>query len=170
MKVFLYMAISANGYIARQDDNTDWVSEQEWKNYLSVLKSTGCAVIGRRTYDLIDANDEVANDCFYVVMTSNKKMRSHRENVLFTTKGAKNIVELLSAKGFAEMCISGGSKVNSTFAKAHLIDEVFLDIEPIILGNGIPLFHPKSFELDLKLVGVSQLKKDLVQLHYKVRR
>ena len=38
--------------------------------------------------------------------------------------------------------VTGGSKMNSSFAKSGLIDEVILNVEPVIIGEGIPLFDP----------------------------
>lgn len=54
--------------------------------------------------------------------------------------------------------------------KANLIDEIYLDIEPIILGTGIKLFVNAEFEAKLQLMGIKKLSKDEVQLHYKVKR
>ncbi|PIP24236.1 MAG: deaminase, partial [Candidatus Nealsonbacteria bacterium CG23_combo_of_CG06-09_8_20_14_all_37_18] len=48
------------------------------------------------------------------------------------------------------------------------IDEIFIDIEPIILGKGIPLFRDKDFKRNLKLVGQKKISESEIQLHYKV--
>ena len=49
-----------------------------------------------------------------------------------------------------------------------LIDEIYLDIEPIIFGKGIKLFADNNFEVKLKLLGIRNLTEDILQLHYKV--
>lgn len=47
------MAQTANGYIAREDDTTGWISEEEWDSYSSAVRKSGCLVIGHRTYDIL---------------------------------------------------------------------------------------------------------------------
>lgn len=60
--------------------------------------------------------------------------------------------------------------LNTAFIEQNLVDEIFLDIEPIILGHGIPLFRNGQFETTLKLLGQSNLSADEIQLHYKVMK
>jgi dihydrofolate reductase len=50
----------------------------------------------------------------------------------------------------------------------NLVDEIFIDIEPIILGKGIPLFRDKDFERNLKLVGQKKISENEIQLYYEV--
>ncbi|MEM5772619.1 MAG: hypothetical protein QXL86_00085 [Candidatus Aenigmatarchaeota archaeon] len=40
MKIVLYMAATPNGMIAKENDDTSWVSEVEWKSYSSMIKKT----------------------------------------------------------------------------------------------------------------------------------
>ena len=58
--------------------------------------------------------------------------------------------------------------MNTAFAKLGLIDEVILNVEPIIEGKGIPLFKPEVFELKLELIEMKKSKGKTIQLHYKV--
>jgi len=46
---------------------------------------------------------------------------------------------------------------------------LYIDIEPLILGRGIPLFADGDFEARLKLLGLKTLTNhQTIQLHYKV--
>lgn len=49
-----------------------------------------------------------------------------------------------------------------------LIDEVILDVEPVALGDGIPLFGGKNFQRRLELIESTRLSPHEVQLHYRV--
>lgn len=53
MKTILYMSITANGMIAKDDDSTSWVSPTEWKSFSSMIQKTGNMIIGRRTYEVM---------------------------------------------------------------------------------------------------------------------
>ena len=46
MKIILYMAATVNGYIAKIDDDTDWISAEEWDSYSNIIRKTGAMIIG----------------------------------------------------------------------------------------------------------------------------
>ena len=52
MKTLMYMAITVNGYIARQNNDTPWPKE-EWDSYHAISKQYKAIVIGRTTYNVI---------------------------------------------------------------------------------------------------------------------
>lgn len=58
MKVILYMAITANGYIAKKNDNTNWISPDEWNSYSAFIRKIGNLIVGRRTYDILTKQPE----------------------------------------------------------------------------------------------------------------
>lgn len=58
--------------------------------------------------------------------------------------------------------------VNSLFMKEGLIDEIYLDVEPIIFGKGIPLFTSEDFEYNFQMLDFKKLNENTIQLHYKV--
>ena len=43
-----------------------------------------------------------------------------------------------------------------------------MNIHPILLGRGVPLFRPMSQQIDLKLVECRPLQEDCVSLRYRV--
>lgn len=64
--------------------------------------------------------------------------------------------------------VSGGSSINSLFMESGLIDEIYIDVEPIVLGSGIKLFAEEDFEYDLEFLKVNKINPHTIQLHYKV--
>jgi len=101
-------------------------------------------------------------------LTRNLSFKSKEENVRITSQSPKEIIKSLQKEGFKEILIAGGGKTNSGFLKEKLIDEIYLDIEPIIVENGVPLFAENNFEAKLKLIGTKKLSPNEIQLHYKV--
>lgn len=169
MRTILYMAISLNGLIAREDGNVDWISEDGWfKGYLKLLKRTGNLIVGSNTYAVMPP-EEFLEDVLYVVLTK-KSLKNKAPNVIFTSRSPKGIIRMLKDKGFKEICIGGGAMINSSFVKEGLVDEIILDVEPIVFGKGLQLFYPQDFEYNLELLGVKNLNKNTIQLHYKVRK
>ncbi len=161
------MTITANGYIATKDDNVDWISKESWKSYLNTIRKMDAVIIGRRTYDLMPRK-EFQKNCHYIVLTHKKPSKSKTSNILFNNRSAKEVLAFLKKNRFKKVCIAGGSKTNASFMKTGLIDEIYLDVEPIILGSGIQLFSPTNFKNNLILLGIKKLNRNTVQLHLKI--
>ena len=64
----------------------------------------------------------------------------------------------------------GGGVLAKSLFEADLIDEIGLNIHPIILGSGIPLFYEMSHQLDLELVKLQQLSNGCVVVTYQRKR
>src|SRR4051812_20884447 len=58
MKVILYMATSLDGYIAKENDDTSWISEAEWNSYSSMVRNCGNLIVGYRTYNILTKQPE----------------------------------------------------------------------------------------------------------------
>ncbi len=51
--------------------------------------------------------------------------------------------------------------------KDHLIDEFYISVIPVLLGDGIKLFQYNETASNLQLISAKSFEKGLVQLHYK---
>ncbi len=166
MKVILYMAISINGMIAKSDDDTSWISKEEWDSYSLAVRTAGNLIIGHRTYGILTKQPEFSEfkDVKLVVVTQGDFQTLAKNHLI--AHSPKEALDLL--KDFKEVIVAGGGILNASFLAENLVDEIYLDIEPIILGQGIPLFKDKNFERNLKLVGQKKISDNEIQLHYEV--
>ena len=168
MYVQLYMAISIDGFIARKNDDTSWVSSTDWDNFRAIIKDCGVIVMGRKTCE-VSGSDFPYENALNIVLTTDKNLHNKQlENVLFTDKNPQEIVKLAEERGFKKLLIIGGGITNSAFLKSSLIDEIILSVHPLVIGEGIKLFEKEEFDAKLQFLGVKELKEDLVQLRYKV--
>lgn len=169
MKVILYMATTVNGYIAKEDDDTSFVSENEWENFRKMIKRTGNIIVGRRTYEIMKKSNEFEGlkDIKVLVVTNNPSFNTTNSNHS-TQPSPKEALEFLRQQGFQEVLVAGGSKLNTSFMAENLIDEIYLDIEPLALSRGIKLFADADFEAKLELLDTKQFSPNELQLHYKV--
>jgi dihydrofolate reductase len=172
MKVILYMATTVNGFIARENDDTGFVSESEWGRFRALANRTGNMIIGRRTHDLMKRNDEFSGleNIKVIVLTRNTSLKSDNPNIVFASQQPKEVLKQLEEQGFREAVVAGGGKLNASFMKEGLIDEIYLDVEPTLLGRGIKLFSDEDFEAKLELVEVKNLSSNETQLHYRVNK
>ena len=166
MKVILYMAISLNGMIAKSDDDTGWISKEEWDSYSLAVRTAGNLIVGHRTYNILTKQPEFSEfKDVKLIIVAQDDFQTLAQNHL-VAHSPKEALKLLS--DFEKVVVAGGSTLNASFVEENLIDEIFIDIEPIILGQGIPLFRDKNFERNLKLVSQKKISDNEIQLHYEV--
>lgn len=64
--------------------------------------------------------------------------------------------------------MGGGELARSLFAE-KLVDEIDLNIHPVLLGSGIRLFPEIAAQVDLELLDCKAHKNSCVQVAYRVR-
>lgn len=167
MNVILYMATSANGYIAKANNETPW-SDAGWESFAQKVSDVKNLVIGRKTFEIMqEAGDFEAIGNPFTVVVSSQKLEA--DNVVFV-ESPEAALRVLEEEGYAEVLIGGGALLNAAFMQQGLVDELYLDIEPMFFGKGIPLFSGDDFDVQLELLGTREVSKDVLQLHYAVRK
>lgn len=168
MKTTLFMAVSINGYVAGQNDDTDWVKDTAL--LAKIIKEYGACVMGRRTYDIcLHYNDFPFKNALNVVMThDNTLINKSTGTEIFTDKGASEVIKIIEEKGIQQMIVLGGGNINGQFLSSSLIDEIIIDIHPLILNTGIKLFGDDFPRTNLELIESKVLTDGMVQNRYKV--
>ena len=169
MKVILYMTITVNGFIAKENDDTSFVSEVEWGNFRKTVKSVGNIIIGSRTYKIMRDGGEFENlrNVRVIIVSNNINFKTIADNHSIV-KNPQNALTILEKEGFNQALVAGGGTLNASFMAENLVDEIYLDIEPIVFGKGIKLFKKNDFETKLKLIETKKLSDNEIQLHYQV--
>ena len=169
MKTILYMGISTNGYIAKADGNSEWTSEEDLKGFYEQSKKAGNIIMGKNTYLVASQYGYFPfPDALNVVVSHEQIENKLGDNVFITNKPPKEILAILEQKGFSTAFLAGGGQLNASFAEEGLIDEIYLDVEPLILGQGVKIFSDSDFEFQLGLIDFKKLNSNTIQLHYKV--
>lgn len=168
MKVILYMATTVNGFIAKPDDSADFITKVESESYVSNVLDAGALIIGRRTYGILSTQPEFqeflkAKVKIVAVSHNDFKVADSNHAVAHSPKEALALVN-----GFQKVIVAGGGTLDASFLEENLIDEIYLDIEPAVLGKGIPLFNGGDFEKRLKFLSSKNFSEDEIQLHYRV--
>jgi len=168
MKTTLFMAVSINRYVAGPNDNTDWVRDTAL--LAQIIKEYGACVMGRRTYDIcVHYNDFPFKNALNIVMTHDKTLiEKSKETEIFTDKGSTEVVKIVESKGIQQMIVLGGGNINSQFLAAGLIDDMIIDVHPIVLEKGTKLFEDLFPHTNLELIESKILNDGIVQNHYKV--
>jgi dihydrofolate reductase len=167
MKVILLMALTVDGKIARHPNQfIDWSSKADKKLFVQMTKKAGVLIMGSRTYDTIGCPLPGRKN---IVLTRNKDRQSDNENLIFTDQKPADLLDELKAAGYTEVILTGGSTINTLFAKANLINEIVVTISPKIFGTGIGLFS-EELDLSLDLKSMGKVGDELVVLKYQVAK
>lgn len=182
-KVTLGLANSLDNYIARKDGGYDWLHWNEEVAAISAkfMKTVDALLIGRKTYEVMLASGQTSypGRKNYVFTRSKKKVaqltkalearQRPDKNVQVVSEDAAAFVNKLKQQQKGKgIVVFGGGELAKTLFEADLIDEIVLNIQPVLLGSGIPLFHEMIKQINLKLLNSRPLKDDGLVVTYRV--
>src|ERR1700733_9905201 len=124
MKIILHLATSADGFIAKPDGDSDWVSSVDSDLFLQRAKDTGCIVVGKRTFDQYHGSLYPISGVLNIVLTSQPDVAPEKDVAVAHTPS--EAITLAEDKGYSDMLIAGGAKTSETFLKEGFVDEIFL--------------------------------------------
>ena len=167
MKVILLMAITLDGKIAKHTNHAaTWTSKADKKIFVQETKRAGVIIMGQTTYDTIG---RPLPGRLNVVMNLEPDTSQNIPGELeFTKTQPKELLEELEKRGFKSVIIGGGATINGLFLKLGLIDEIWLTVEPKIFGEGLSLFSGADVDLNLELIEVINLDKNVIHVRYQV--
>lgn len=133
MKITLYMAMSADGYIAKLNNQTPW-SDEEWQSYKKAVEIHGDLIVGRRTYEIMTIDKTLTDLGNPLIIVVSKKQATNNTKNIYFVKSCREAINMIAKLGFKTALLGGGTQLNTSFLKANLVDEVIIDLEPVILG------------------------------------
>jgi dihydrofolate reductase len=163
----VFIAESLDGYIARPDGSLNWLEpfEGEEHGYAAFFAGIDALVIGRGTYDTVLAFPEWPyGDKRVIVCTRRPASPSHGEEIWSGTPRA--LAERLDREGVGRVYLDGGALIRGFLTDGVPIDELTVNVIPVILGKGLPLFASGLPELPLRLIEAKTFPSGLVQVRY----
>lgn len=153
-KVVLGMTMSLDGFINDRDGSVaslyDDLEELRTTELLQeIIATTGAVVMGRRTFAMGDPDEYAGNYEFQVpifVLTHDapKKHPKETEDLTFTFVAdgvASAIEQARAAANNKDVTIIGGASIFQQCLRAGLVDELQIDIMPVLLCKGLRLFE-----------------------------
>lgn len=172
-KVTFGGANSLDNFIARNDDTVDWLMFNKEVAQLmeDYWKTIDTVVMGRRTYEVAMKNAGGGDGGAYPGVTSYVFSRTLKEvkGANLISEDAADFVSKLKKEKGKDICVMGGGILARSLFEADLIDEVGINVHPVLLGSGIPLFHEMKKQINLKLIKCQELKNGCVVLTYRVK-
>ena len=88
---------------------------------------------------------------------------------MIVSTDAVDFVRDLKRQDGKDICLMGGGELARPLFEAELIDEIGFNIHPVLLGSGIPLFHPMNRQINLELRECRPFKNGCVLVSYRVK-
>ena len=165
MRCIAIAAVTIDGKIALDTSHfSDWTSKED-KDFLhETLAAVDVIVVGNNTYKTAIEPLSKRN-C--IVFTASVSTSEHKSDTLtYCNPASSDCVPLLEK--YENIAVLGGTKTYTWFLENDLLDELYITVEPIVFGRGLPLFESsKDTSAQFKLESTKQLnEKGSLLLHY----
>jgi len=169
--VILGLGISLDGYIARLDGAVDFLFMPRDYSMAEFFAGIDTAIMGRKTLDVakkMGGGGSYGSMATYVF--SRSQPAGKRDGLVFVNESPEVFINELRKQSGKDIWLMGGGELARDFLKADLVDELYLGIVPVLLGEGIPLFPSGFPQRDFILIENKTYSKGLISLKYKRSR
>lgn len=171
----VFIAVSLDGYIARQDGDIDWLLKRddptEDHGYAAFIADKDWIIMGRGTYEKVLTFDEWPYDRPVLVLsrqlTDTPVPKALKGKVQFSCRTPREALADLMEKNVHRVYIDGGQLIQS-FLREGLVADIVITTVPVLLGSGKPLFGVLPHDIDLTLLSSRSFPSGLVQSHYRL--
>jgi len=179
-KIIVYIASSADGYIARPDGDVEWLNRRpDTVDYgmREFYASIDTILWGRKTYDWALAyhkktkakgsifDKKLANYVF-----SRKPPKKVAPGAEFVSEPVPAFAQRLRATPGKHIWMMGGGELIASFLDAGEIDEFDIHVIPTMIGEGIPLVARRHRDITLQLRTARKFPDGVVRLRYQVAK
>jgi dihydrofolate reductase len=184
MKCSVFIATSADGYIATEDGGVEWLEsagnldvdmgEQADMGFDSYIANVDCMIMGRKCMEKISSFNLTPEQWPY----GDRRIIALSNTVTEPPENLKNKVEMYSGdihvlinqlenSGFKHAYIDGGTTITS-FINLELINEMSITRAPVLLGCGRSLFGKMNKQIKLEGAHAMAYPNDFIQVQYNV--
>jgi dihydrofolate reductase len=182
-RVIAGMTVSLDGFVSDRSGSAkrlypDLESLRGTAYMNTAVAQTGAVLMGRRTFEMGDPDSFVGNyefqvPIFVVTRTPPQVTPKEDEHLTFTfvTDGVESAVaQATAAAGDKAVQVVGGVSVVHQLLRGGLVDELRVDVMPVLLGGGLRLFENSNLErVPLEKIGVQEVGAR-TSLSFRVRK
>lgn len=176
----VFIATSVDGYIAQPDGDLAWLTDPPAEqrhvsahhgqdappDYDAFTSRISHLVMGRGTYEKVLTFDPWPFERFSVVVISTTLVHGE-DNRIAVVSSIDEACALLDRQSATEVYVDGGQIVSAFLARG-LIDELTITRAPVLLGQGLPLFHALPHETRLIHCGTSTTTSGMTSTRYRI--
>jgi dihydrofolate reductase len=181
-KMFLFMMVSLDGFVEAPDHDLSWHNvDSEFNEFANKqLDETSTLVFGGTTYKMMAdfwPSDMAAknapetasrmNSLHKIVFSKTLGKAEWNNSELHSSDIARVIHDAKNESG-KDIAVLGSSNLCVALIREGLLDEIRIMVNPVVLGQGTPLFTGINEPLKLNLVGERQFSSGNVLLTYRL--
>ena len=131
------MVMSMDGIVAFDEkrDIRDFSSIEDHQFFTRKASACDGAVMGRYSY-----NPEIGAGKKYLLTHHPEKIRID-DSTLVLSGEVEDIIQMLQDDGNERVALLAGPRTNAAFLEGGYVDEIYLTVEPVLLGKGIHFFR-----------------------------
>jgi dihydrofolate reductase len=167
-RVVLGLGISLDGYIARPDGSLDFLFMPKDYSMGPFFKTVDTAFMGRKTYEvgLRISGGKLPNYGMAVYVFSGSLPPGERNGVTFVNHSPKSFIASLRKHKGKNIWHMGGGELTRAFLQDDLIDELYLGVVPVLIGEGLPLFPSHFPQRKFRLLENKTYSQGMISLKY----
>ncbi len=169
-KVTWGAAVSLDLYLAGPQEAMDWL---RWSDDAAAIsgaswKGVDTLLMGRKTYEFAarsgGGGGEAGASKTYIFSRTMAETPAGAELV---RDDAAGFVKALKAMPGGDIIVMGGGELGSALIEGGVVDEIGLNVHPLLLGDGIPFFRPMARRVALTLIEARPIARECVFLLYR---
>jgi dihydrofolate reductase len=179
-KIILFNMMTLDGFFEGPDREIDWHNVDEEFNDFAVrqLDEASVLIFGRITYELMagywPTSDAIQNDPLVAgkmnslpkVVFSNLLVSTDWNNTILRKGNVRDAIKEFKEVYDKDIFIFGSGNLAMSLARLNLIDEYRIMVNPVLLGEGNPLFRTLQDRIKLKLINTRVFRSGNVLLCY----
>ena len=167
-KVILGLAVSLDGFIEGPNGEYDWCFTDQDYGMSEFFKRIDSMFIGRKSYELTLTMGDAAMPGFPQLTTYvfSNTLKEVKPGAMLIKGDIAVAVKRIKNESGKDIWLFGGASLTASLLNLGLIDELWLAVHPIILGEGKPLFSNIKNRIPLTLTDTKTYSSGLVALTY----
>lgn len=183
-KLVICLHVSVDGFVAGPNGEMDWIHvHDEIFDYAGYLTDEAdIALYGRVTYQMMDSywptaadqpgasKHDIQHSTWYNSVEKivfSKTLNGDPKKTRFVAENINDEIKKLKAKDGKNILMFGSPTAVHSLMEYNLIDEYWMFVNPVILGDGKKLFYNVREKINLTLVEAKAFTAGVVGLHYK---
>lgn len=173
-KLILGLAITLDGYIEGPNGEYDWCFTDQDYGLNEFFDRMDAIFIGRKSYEIAQQYADSNNGEVVPGMPAmkeyvfSKTLKTVKEGAILISDNSITEARRIKEEPGKDIWLYGGAELTDALMKEGLVDELWLSVHPILLGDGKTLFHKKDNRTKLTLLKSKTYESGLVSLNYSI--
>ena len=164
-------ACSLDGFLTGQGGALDWLhfSKDVERFMTDFWKANDTLLFGRKTWEIAGGGQGGGSSKMKSYVFSRTLKAIKKKGVELVATDAGEFVRKLKAEKGQGICVMSGGNFARSLFEAGVIDEVGLNIHPVLLGSGVPAFLDPGTRVKLELKECKEIDGGCVLVTYRVK-